>query len=84
MKQIFDRIKENIIISLSQGSSTRDIAKRLKIFQSTVAKYLKIIIPNHLKRKTRRPSKISEQTKRYIGLTFSICPQPDHAKILHA
>jgi transposase len=71
MKQVSNHIKENIIISLTQGSSTRDVAKQLKISQSTVVKYSKEIVQNHPKRKSGRPGKISDQTKRYLAQKVS-------------
>ena len=71
MKQVSNPIKENIIISLTQGSSTRDVAKQFKISQSTVVKYGKESVQNYPKRKSGRPGKISDQTKRYLAQKVS-------------
>jgi transposase len=66
MKQVSNPVKNNIIISLTQGLSTRAVAKKFKISQSTVVKYSKEITQDYSKRRPGRPGRISDQTKRYI------------------
>jgi transposase len=57
----------SLIVKLSEeGCSTRQIASRLNIGRDTVSRYLKTKVPNAVKSKGGRPSKLSLYQKRLI------------------
>ena len=66
MRQISEDIKNNVISSIDQGISSRQIAKRLGISSTTIDKVKKKYCPNKKKSKGGRPEKLTEINKRHI------------------
>lgn len=66
MKKISIITKKNIINSLLEGISTREIAIKYNVSQSKVSQIAKEIKGDIPKVKMGRPSRVSDQTKRYL------------------
>jgi transposase len=66
MKPISPRTTTDIVNLLNQDLSTREIAKRIGVSQSTICNIKKNRLPGHLGKKSGRPALLSAHQKRLI------------------
>ena len=66
MKRIFDEIHNNVALLLNNGISTREVAERCNISQSTVSRIRRKCFPNQSKPKSDRKGVSTPMQKRLI------------------